>query len=128
VALLVGYGTLLYRPSLGDTIGGTAASAIEMVPVVVAGYRRLFNLRPDHYVPLTSAVLGDTGIERDPAALLPLWRDVQWARAGAYQISPRFGTYCDRTTYLGDGATLVTARYQGHLAVPRGDPERTGRA
>ena len=43
-------------------------------------------------------------IERDPAALLPLWRDVQWARAGAYQISPRFGAYFDRTTYLGDGA------------------------
>lgn len=63
MAVLVGYGTLLYRPSLGDTIGGTAASAIEMVPVVVAGYQRLFNLRPDHYVPLTSSVLGATGIE-----------------------------------------------------------------
>ena len=63
LAVLVGYGTLLYRPSLGDTIGGTAASAIEMVPVVVAGYQRLFNLRPDHYVPLTSSLLGATGIE-----------------------------------------------------------------
>ncbi len=63
MALLVGYDTLLYRPFLGDTIGGTAASAIEMVPVVVAGYQRLFNLWPDHYVPLTSSVLGATGIE-----------------------------------------------------------------
>ncbi|HIE94999.1 MAG TPA: tetratricopeptide repeat protein [Acidobacteria bacterium] len=63
MALLVGYGTLLYRPSLGDTIGGATASAIEMVPVVVAGYQRLFNLRPDHYVPLTSSVLDTTGIE-----------------------------------------------------------------
>lgn len=48
---LVGYGTLLYRASLGHTIGDVAAGDKSMVPVRVPGYRRLFNLRPDHYEP-----------------------------------------------------------------------------
>jgi len=191
--LLIGYGTLLYRPSLGHTIGDEAGNSIEMLPVVVEGYQRLFNLRPDHYLPLTSSVLGDGGIEnaamnvepapghsfnglaftvdyeqlpdldrresyylrkrvrlrhfdsgewmgegwvyssepdarwieRDPAALLPLWRDIEWAREGAYRISERFGEYFDETTFLGDGTTLVTERYYGRLDVARGlsEPE-----
>lgn len=48
---LVGYGTLLDRASLGDSIGGDASAAKAMVPVRIGGYRRLFNLRPDHYEP-----------------------------------------------------------------------------
>lgn len=59
--LLVGYGTLLYRASLGDSIGVRAAEAKEMRPVTVLGYRRLFNLRPDHYEP--SAQLRPDGSE-----------------------------------------------------------------
>ncbi len=181
--LLVGYGTLLYRPSLGHTIGDEAGNSIEMLPVIVDAYQRLFNLRPDHYLPLTSSVLSDAGIEnaamnvepasehsfnglafrvdhqqlpdldrreryylrkrvrlrhfdtdeplgegwvysserdarwieRDLAALLPLWRDIEWAREGAYRISRRFGEYFDKTTFLGDGTTLVTERYREHL-------------
>ena len=49
--LLVGYGTLLYRKSMGRTVGQEAAAEKEMMPVVVHGYRRLCNLRPTHYQP-----------------------------------------------------------------------------
>jgi hypothetical protein len=47
--LLVGYGTLLYRDSLGHSIGATPAESKLIVPVVVRDYKRLFNLRPEHY-------------------------------------------------------------------------------
>lgn len=179
---IIGYGTLLYRASLGQTIGRTMADQREMVPVLVTGFRRLFNLRPDHY--LASDVWGRAGIEngamnvepaaseslnglafevapeeleqldrreryyerleaeiydfqtgeplgpghiysskpdarwieRDPGKLLPLWRDVAWARAGSYAISRRFGETFDRTTYLADGKTLVVDHYRAHLS------------
>jgi len=179
--MVVGYGTLLYRASLGDTIGKSAASEREMVPVLVSGFRRLFNLRPDHYgtsnlcgkvgvenaamnvEPVEGAILNglafwvepseiakldereryydrleiealdfETGdslgtghiygskpksrwIERDPEKLLPLWRDVLWARAGSYAVGRRFGETFDRTTYLADGETLVAHHYIDHL-------------
>ncbi len=139
--------------------------------MLVPGFRRLFNLRPDHYdtsdlwgrpgveqgamnvEPAAGAVLNalaftvapeelerldrreyvydrleveasdfETGaplgpchiysskldarwIERDPSQQLPQWRDVVWARAGAYQIGRPFGETFDRTTYLADGET-----------------------
>lgn len=180
--LVVGYGTLLYRASLGDTIGRNAADHQEMTPVLVKGFRRLFNLRPDHYEASnlwgrpgienaamnvepaadlclnglafrvapealgkldereryyerieveandfeTGAPLGPAHIysarmdahwlERDPRKLLPLWRDVVWARKGAYAIGRRFGETFDRTTFLADGATLVVERYRDHLS------------
>lgn len=186
--LLVGYGTLLYRASLGHTIGETPAGERAMVPVVVENFRRLFNLRPDHYqsselwgVPgiengamnvepaagialnglafrvapaelerldrreryyrrvevelrrfddgeplgrgqIYSSRPDERWIERAPAVLLPLWRDVVWARAGAYAIGRRFGRMFDRTTYLADGATLVVDRYRDHLTP--GEPPR----
>lgn len=47
--LLVGYGTLLYRGSLGQSIGATAAESRPITPVIVRGYKRLFNVRPEHY-------------------------------------------------------------------------------
>lgn len=46
---LVGYGTLLYRASLAMTIGEERGFATPLAPVVVPGYRRLFNLRAAHY-------------------------------------------------------------------------------
>ncbi len=61
-------------------------------------------------------------IECDPERLLPLWRDVVWARAGAYGISRQFGEAFDRTTYLADGRTLVADRYRDHLSP--GEPPR----
>jgi len=48
---IVGYGTLLNRGSLGQTIGQGSAENKEMIPVVVKDYMRLFNLRPEHYKP-----------------------------------------------------------------------------
>ncbi len=48
--LLVGYGTLLSRPSLASTVG-PGAEGKELIPVIVQGFRRLFNLRPGHYEP-----------------------------------------------------------------------------
>jgi len=184
--LLIGYGTLLSQASLGNTIGGNAASQKRFVPVVVQGYRRLFNLRPDHYEP--SCVLGVAGveaaaanvepavgerfnalafpvsadelaqldareryyervetavatfgderpfgaafvyvsrpdarwIERDPMKLLPLWRDIELARGGAYGVGADFGAAYDRTTYLADGETLLAQRYAAQLRPSRG--------
>ena len=48
--LLVGYGTLLSQASVAQTVGGDAQEKI-FIPVTVRGFRRLFNLRPDHYEP-----------------------------------------------------------------------------
>ncbi|MCB1021478.1 MAG: gamma-glutamylcyclotransferase, partial [Acidobacteria bacterium] len=58
---LVGYGTLLNQGSLGHSIGQDAAGAKRIVPVIVEGYRRLFNLRPTHYE--SSSKLSARGIE-----------------------------------------------------------------
>jgi cation transport regulator ChaC len=59
--MIVDYGTLLYRASLGNTIGKSAADEREMVPVMVRGFRRLFYLRPDHYG--TNNLCGKEGAE-----------------------------------------------------------------
>lgn len=59
--LLVGYGTLLYRGSLGQSIGATVAESKPSVPVIVRNYKRLFNVRPEHYQ--SSHKLNDAGIE-----------------------------------------------------------------
>jgi len=58
---LVGYGTLLHRGSLGHSIGRGAAHEKNLMAVVVRDYRRLFNLRPDHYE--SSSKLGGALIE-----------------------------------------------------------------
>lgn len=179
--LLIGYGTLLSRASIVHTLGGPEEER-ELLPVVVRGFRRLFNLRPDHYQSSnlwgrpgvemgamnvepaageflnglglrvtaeelekldrreysydrvqveaydfeSEALIGPAGIyssplearwiDRDPSRLLPLWRDLDWARTGSYGISRRFGETFDRTTYLADGRTLVADRYRDHLA------------
>lgn len=47
---IVGYGTLLYTESVGDTIGANA-SRKEYIPVIFHGFKRLFNLLPSHYKP-----------------------------------------------------------------------------
>lgn len=47
---LIGYGTLLSRESVGSTLGPDAQEK-EFLPVVVEGFKRLFNLRPAHYQP-----------------------------------------------------------------------------
>ena len=179
--LLIGYDTLMCRASAGRTLGRPEGLEREMLPVLVHGFRRLFNMRPDHYeaseiwgwpgiengamnvepapgerfnglaLRVTARELQlmdrrenayerievearafDSGepmgighvyssrpdarwIERDPARLLPLWRDVVWARDAAYGIGRRFGETFDRTTYLADGKTLVADRYRDHL-------------
>lgn len=48
--LLVGYGTLLDRASMKKTLG-SSAQAKPFLPVIIPGFRRLFNLVPDHYEP-----------------------------------------------------------------------------
>lgn len=48
--LLVGYGTLLSKESVADTVGD-AGHRKTFLPVVVPGFQRLFNLRPEHYAP-----------------------------------------------------------------------------
>jgi hypothetical protein len=175
---LVGYGTLLNRGSLGQSIGQASAQQKRIVPVLVRDYRRLFNLRPAHYAtsfkliqePIENAAMNvepapgasfnglafeatatefdaldrreqyyrrtatpvydfDSGacighghfyvsdpdaswIIRDVGRLLPLWRDIVWARTGAYRIGNAFGRCYDETTYLADGRTLMIDRYR----------------
>jgi len=47
---IIGYGTLLYSESLGHTIG-SSVNKKKFIPVIVKGYKRIFNLLPDHYKP-----------------------------------------------------------------------------
>ncbi len=51
-------------------------------------------------------------IVRDVGKLLPLWRDIVWARTGAYRLGDAFGRCYDETTYLADGRTLMIDRYR----------------
>jgi hypothetical protein len=51
-------------------------------------------------------------IVRDTEKLMPLWRDIVWARTGAYRLGEAFGRCYDQTTYLADGRTLVIDRYR----------------
>lgn len=60
--LVLGYGTLLLRGSLGHSIGDRSAKAKSAIPVIVTEYRRLFNLGPDHYEP--SFKLSEEPIEK----------------------------------------------------------------
>lgn len=53
---------------------------------------------------------------RNTDELLPLWRDIVYARVGAYRISEAFGKMYDATTYLADGKTLMIDYYKEHLA------------
>ncbi|MEE4257779.1 MAG: gamma-glutamylcyclotransferase family protein [Bacteroidales bacterium] len=61
---IVGYGTLLYRKSVGDTIGHSAEKKVYH-PVIVKGFKRLFNLLPSHYEP--SFRISDHAVERAAA-------------------------------------------------------------
>lgn len=54
-------------------------------------------------------------LRRNLKELLPLWRDIVYARVGAYRISEAFGKMYDATTYLADGKTLMIDYYKDHL-------------
>lgn len=54
-------------------------------------------------------------LRHDNDQLLPLWRDIVYARVGAYRISEAFGKMYDETTYLADGKTLLVDYYNDHL-------------
>jgi len=44
--------------------------------------------------------------------LLPLWRDVDYARRGSYALGEAFGKLYDETTYLADSKTLMFDFYK----------------
>lgn len=179
--LMAGYGTLLLRESLGDTVSQKDAGTKEMIPVVIKGCKRVYNLFPDHYPaenrlghgPIERAAansvfaegssfnalvfevkaselemldkreryykrvsapcfefstkkpLGECyfymsepdarWIENDRTKLLPLWRDIVYARVGSYRISEDFGKLYDATSWLADGRTLVVDYYKDYL-------------
>lgn len=179
--LVAGYGTLLLKESLGDTVSQENAGQKEFIPVFIKGYKRLFNLIPDHYPsenrigqgPIEKAAanvevaedhsfnavvfkvksselelldkreryykrvsapcfefssekpLGECffymsepdarWIETDVSKLLPLWRDIAYARVGAYLISKAFGKFYDATTWMADGKTLMVDFYKDYL-------------
>jgi hypothetical protein len=54
-------------------------------------------------------------LRRSNEELLPLWRDIVYARVGAYRISEAFGKMYDETTYLADGKTLLVDYYKDYL-------------
>ena len=178
---VAGYGTLLLRESLGDTVSQESAGEKELIPVVIQGCKRLYNLIPDHYPaesrlgrgPIEKAaansifaeghsfnaiafrvktselemldkreryykrvcapcfefpskkLLGECyfymsepdarWIENDINKLLPLWRDIVYARVGSYRISEDFGKLYDTTTWMADGKTLVVDYYKDYL-------------
>jgi len=64
---VVGYGTLLYQESVGDTIGESAERKLFQ-PVIVKEFKRLFNLLPSHYNP--SFKLTDLPVERAAANIV----------------------------------------------------------
>jgi len=80
---LVGYGTLLSRESTAKTVG-PSTSAKPFEPVVVTGFRRLFNLRPDHYHP--SFHLIDEPLEVTAMNVMP-WEG-SWFNGLAFPVSP----------------------------------------
>jgi hypothetical protein len=47
---IVGYGTLLYAESLQKTIGESVREK-KYIPVIIKGFKRLFNVLPIHYKP-----------------------------------------------------------------------------
>ena len=178
---VAGYGTLLLRESLGDTVSQDSADEKELIPVVVEGCKRLYNLFPDHYVaenrlgrgPIERAAantvfaegysfnavvfkvkaselemldkreryykrvsapcfefpsktpLGECyfymsdpdarWIENDINKLLPLQRDIVYARVGSYRVSEDFGKLYDATSWMADGETLVVDYYKDYL-------------
>lgn len=180
--LVAGYGTLLLKESLGDTVSQESASEKEFIPIVVQGCKRAYNLVPDHYEaenrlghgPIEKAAantvfaegycfnavafrvktselslldqreryykrvsapctdffskkeLGECyfymsepdarWIENDLEKLLPLWRDIVYARVGSYRVSEAFGKLYDETTWLADGKTLLVDYYADYLA------------
>lgn len=192
MTLLVGYGTLLYQVSIGHSLGIEGVREKQFLPVLVNGYKRLFNLRATHYessdrlsrdgleraamnvepchgarfngvafrvdqaelaildqrecyyerraAPVyhfaTGQPVGEgqfysshpeaSWIDRDPARLLPRWRDVLWSRRGAYDLGTAFGRTYDATTYLANGRDLVIDRYReildGAAAGDAGEP------
>ena len=65
---IIGYGTLLYKESLGDTID-TSTEEKKYRPVIVKGFKRLYNLLPNHYHP--SFRLSKLPVEISAANILP---------------------------------------------------------
>ena len=179
--LMAGYGTLLLKESLGDTVSQESADQKKFIPVMIKGCKRVYNLIPDHYLaenrlgrgPIEKAAantvfakghsfsaiafevktselelldkreryykrvsapcfefssnksLGDCyfymsepdarWIENDIDNLLPLWRDIVYARVGSYRISEDFGKSYDATSWMADGQTRVVEYYKDHL-------------
>ncbi len=54
-------------------------------------------------------------IERDPRALAPLPRDLEWARAGALAQGDDFAAQFELTTFLADGSTPIAASAPSQL-------------
>ena len=65
---IIGYGTLLYRESLANTIGGSAGKK-EYIPVIIKGFKRIFNLLPEHYSP--SFKISKLPVEKAAANVIP---------------------------------------------------------
>lgn len=174
---IVGFGTLLLKSSLGNTVGDENSSKKEYIPVIVEGYKRVFNVFAEHYeashlIHENDIEMGAANIKKAKGAvfngvvfaadeeevelldrreryymrvkvnaqnyytgeqlqevyaycanpdsksvknsidlLLPKWRDVDYARRGAYGIDEKFGKMYDKTTFLADGETLLVDYY-----------------
>lgn len=85
--LLVGYGTLLSRQSVALTVDDSTLEELDPIPVIVNGYRRLFDIRPPHYEP--SFRLSERPIE-----------------AGAMNVEPRSGASFNGLAFELSSSTL----------------------
>jgi hypothetical protein len=122
---IIGYGTLLYTESVGDTIG-SGAEKKGCQPVIIHGFKRLFNLLPSHYKP--SYKISKMPVEK-AAAIIIVAEDASF-NGIAFEVNPdelkaidrRESHYhsietpmYDRTTFLADGNMMVTERYSDWL-------------
>jgi len=158
-------------------VGDDRSNQKEYIPVTVHRYKRLFNVRAEHYLPShkmmendieigaanvefseqhafngvafevtenelrlldqreryyerisvkahrfdSELFLGDASVycalphskwvDTDNQKLLPHWRDIDYARRGAYAIGDAFGKAYDESTFLADGKILMVDFY-----------------
>jgi len=79
--ITVAYGTMMDRESLGLAVGATRAACMEIKPVLVRGYRRVFNVvgsryRPSHLLSEEPIEVGAANVQRDPGSYfnaMALW-------------------------------------------------------
>ena len=112
---IVGYGTLLYRKSVGDTIGHSAKEKAYH-PVIVKGYKRVFNLLPSHYEP--SYRISDQPVERAAANIVSC--EGALFNGLAFEVSDDELTEIDRRESHYDRIEVIIYDFESRNAIGNG--------